>query len=56
MFSVSATGLILNWSLLDGFIASYFIFNSASLVKKLVQRNTDKYADYQKSVPMFLGL
>ncbi len=56
MFSVSATGLILNWSIIGCVLLVILFFNSAKFSEEISSKKYSKYADYQKSVPMFLGI
>lgn len=55
LFSVSATGEILNWSIAGCLLLVILFYNSAKFSEEISAAKYAKYKDYQMNVPMFLG-
>ena len=55
-FSVSATGKFINWSIIGCLLLVILFYNSAKFSEGISEKKYPKYKDYQKSVPIFIGI
>ena len=55
LFSISATGEILNWSIAGCILLVILFYNSAKFSEEISAAKYPKYKEYQMNVPMFLG-
>ena len=55
LFSISATGEILNWSIAGCVLLVILFYNSAKFSEEISAAKYPKYKEYQMNVPMFLG-
>ena len=55
LFSVSATGNFLNWSIIGSILLVILFYNSANFSEQISSAKYPKYKIYQKNVPMFIG-
>tara|TARA_B100001063_G_scaffold6977_1_gene5268 strand:+ start:23336 stop:24271 length:936 start_codon:yes stop_codon:yes gene_type:complete len=55
LFSFSANNLIFNWSIIGCVMLVILFNNSAKFSEEISLKKYPKYAEYQKSVPMFIG-
>ena len=55
LFSVSATGKFLNWSIIGCVLLVILFYNSAQFSEQISSAKYLSYKTYQKNVPMFLG-
>ena len=55
LFSVSATGDILNWSIAGCILLVILFYNSAKFSEEISAAKYPQYKEYQMNVPMFLG-
>ena len=56
LFSISATGKFLNWSIIGCALLVILFYNSAQFSEEISKEKYPEYADYQKNVPMFFGI
>jgi steroid 5-alpha reductase family enzyme len=56
LFSVSATGLWLNWSIIGCFLLIILFYNSANFSEEISSRKYSDYKKYIKNVPMFFPI
>ena len=54
-FSVSATGKLINWSIIGCLLLVILFYNSAKFSEGISEKKYPKYKDYQKTVPIFIG-
>ena len=55
-FSVSVTGLWLNWSIVGCFLLIILFDNSANVSEEISSRKYSDYKKYKKNVPMFFPI
>lgn len=55
LFSISATGVYLNWSIIGCVLLIILFYNSANYTESISEKKYPDYKNYQDSVPMFLG-
>jgi len=55
LFSISATGEILNWSIAGCILLVILFYNSAKFSEEISAAKYPKYKEYQMNVPMFFG-
>jgi len=55
LFSVSATGEILNWSIAGCILLVILFYNSAKFSEEISAAKYPQYKEYQMNVPMFFG-
>ena len=56
LFSINATGDILNWSIIGCILLVILFRNSANFSESISKKKYPDYLNYQKNVPMFFGL
>jgi len=54
-FSVSATGKLINWSIIGCLLLVILFYNSAKFSEGISEKKYPNYKKYQKSVPIFIG-
>ena len=54
-FSVSATGKLINWSIIGCFLLVILFYFSAKFSEGISSKKYPEYKDYQKNTPMFIG-
>lgn len=55
-FSVNATGKFINWSIIGCLLLIILFYNSAKFSEGISDKKYPKYKEYQKRVPIFIGL
>ena len=55
LFSISSTGIYLNWSIIGCILLIILFYNSANYTESISEKKYPDYKNYQDSVPMFLG-
>lgn len=55
-FSVNATGKFINWSIIGCLLLVILFYNSAKFSEGISDKKYPKYKEYQKRVPIFIGL
>lgn len=55
LFSVSATGEFLNWSVIGCVLLVLLFYFSAKFSEGISSKKYPEYKDYQKNTPMFIG-
>ena len=55
LFSISATGVYLNWSIIGCVLLIILFYNSANYTESISEKKYPDYKQYKKKVSMFLG-
>tara|TARA_B100001059_G_scaffold117298_1_gene117563 strand:+ start:602 stop:1549 length:948 start_codon:yes stop_codon:yes gene_type:complete len=55
LFSISATGVYLNWSIIGCVLLIILFYNSANYTESITEKKYPDYKQYKKKVSMFLG-
>ena len=55
LFSISATGVYLNWSIIGCVLLIILFYNSANYTESISEKKYPEYKQYKKKVSMFLG-
>ena len=55
LFSISATGKFLNWSIIGCVLLVILFYNSAQFSEQISSAKYPSYKTYQKNVPLFIG-
>ncbi len=56
LFSISATGQLINWSISGCLLLIILFYNSARFSEEISSKKYPKYYNYKKRVPMFIGI
>lgn len=56
LFSISATGVYLNWSIIGCVLLIILFYNSANYTESISEKKYPDYKQYKKKVSMFLGV
>ena len=56
LFSISATGIYLNWSIIGCVLLIILFYNSANYTESISEKKYPDYKQYKKKVSMFLGV
>ena len=55
LFSISSTGVYLNWSIIGCILLIILFYNSANYTESISEKKYPEYKQYKKKVSMFLG-
>ena len=55
LFSISSTGVYLNWSIIGSVLLIILFYNSANYTESISEKKYPEYKQYKKKVSMFLG-
>ena len=55
LFSISATGIYLNWSIIGCVLLIILFYNSANYTESISEKKYPDYKNYKQNVSMFIG-